>query len=103
MATLFRKRTVEFFRACNVYCNPPDDKVIVAPVFNHGGLVAEKADQSVVIAFSDALAIHETIVQALDDCEYEPEFDSNRANGQRTRRPATGLSRSSNPILFSCR
>jgi hypothetical protein len=33
----------EYFRACNVYCQPDADQIIVAAVYNHGGLMTAAA------------------------------------------------------------
>jgi hypothetical protein len=65
----------EFFRACNVYCRPESNQVIVAAVYNHGGLTAEMPAGASVFAFSDSDALKRAIQAALDRCEYEEKFN----------------------------
>jgi hypothetical protein len=61
----------EFFRACNVYCQPDADQVIVAAVYNHGGLMAEKPGGTTVAGFSNSVKLHDAVHAALEACEYE--------------------------------
>jgi hypothetical protein len=68
-------RVREFFRACNVYCQPDADQVIVAAVYNHGGLVAEKPRGATIVKFSDSAKLHEAVRAALDACDYEENFN----------------------------
>jgi hypothetical protein len=65
----------EFFKACNVYCRPESNQAIIAAVYNHGGLTAEKPGGSTVVAFSDSTALKQEIQAALGCCEYEEKFD----------------------------
>ncbi|MFA6959026.1 MAG: hypothetical protein WC538_24400 [Thermoanaerobaculia bacterium] len=65
----------ESFRACNVYCHADADKAIVAAVFNHGGLVAEKPGGATTLAFSDLDALEEAVQAALRACEFRLDFD----------------------------
>lgn len=65
----------EFFKACNVYCRPDADQVIVASVYNHGGLMAEKPGGATLVRFSDPAALNIAIHAALDACEYEENFN----------------------------
>jgi hypothetical protein len=65
----------EFFRACNVYCQPDMDQVIVATVYNHGGLTAEKPGGTSAVSFSDPAKLHEAVVAALQACEYTTIFN----------------------------
>jgi hypothetical protein len=61
----------EFFRACNVYCRPEADQVIVASVYNHGGLMAEKAAGASIVMFSDPAKLHGAVRAAHDACNEE--------------------------------
>ena len=65
----------EFFKACNVYCRPEADQVIVASVFNHGGLMAEKPGGSTIARFSDSAALNAAVRDALEACEYNEQFN----------------------------
>jgi hypothetical protein len=65
----------EYFRACNVYCRPDADQVIVASVYNHGGLMAEKQGGASIVKFSDPASLHDAIRAALDACEYDAHFN----------------------------
>jgi hypothetical protein len=65
----------EFFRACNVYCQPDADRAIVAAVFNHGGLIAEKPGGATIVKFSDPAKLHDAVRAALEACEYEENFN----------------------------
>jgi len=65
----------EFFRACNVYCQPALDQVIVAAVYNHGGPMAEKPNGATIVKFSDSARLHDAVRAALDVCEYEENFN----------------------------
>jgi hypothetical protein len=65
----------EFFRACNVYCRPEADQVIVASVYNHGGLMAEKPGGASIVMFSDPAKLHDAVRAALDACEYVENFN----------------------------
>jgi hypothetical protein len=65
----------DYFRACNVYCQPDADQVIVAAVYNHGGLMAEKPGGATLVKFSDSASLHEAVRAALNACEYEVNFD----------------------------
>lgn len=65
----------EFFRACNVYCQPEVDQVVVAAVYNHGGLLAEMPGRATIGKFSDSVKLHDAVRAALGACEYEPDFD----------------------------
>jgi hypothetical protein len=76
----------EFFRACNVYCRPESNQAIVATVYNHGGLTAEKPGGASVVVFSDSPALKRAIQAALDCCEYEENF--NYSGLKRTDWPA---------------
>jgi len=67
--------TREFFRACNVYCQPDADQVIIAAVYNHGGLMAEKPGGATIVKFSDSARLHEAVRAALEACEYEEDFN----------------------------
>jgi hypothetical protein len=85
MFDLFRKRPVqhqqpdgttrEFFKACNVYCRPESDQVIVASVYNHGGLMAEKPGGASIASFSDTSALNSAICASIDGCQYEENFN----------------------------
>jgi hypothetical protein len=86
MFGLFKKQPVEhatprdgiareFFKACNVYCRSEADQAIVASVYNHGGLMAEKPGGSSIVKFSDSAALSGAIRAALDACEYEENFN----------------------------
>lgn len=85
MFGLFKKRSTRetgergFFRACNVYCHPETDKAIVAAVFNHGGLIAEKPGGSVAIAFSVRTDLEAAVQNALAECEHVLEFDYSKS------------------------
>ncbi|MBI3407960.1 MAG: hypothetical protein HY040_06345 [Planctomycetes bacterium] len=76
----------EYFKACNVYCRPESNQAIVAAVFNHGGMTAEKPGDTSVVAFSDSEALKRTIKAALDRCEYEE--NCNYLGSKRTDWPA---------------
>jgi len=65
----------EFFKACNVYCRPDADQVIVASVYNHGGLMAEKPGGALIVKYSDSVALNAAVRAALDACEYEEDFN----------------------------
>jgi hypothetical protein len=65
----------EFFKACTVYCQPDADQVIVAAVYNHGGMTAEKPGGTTTAKFSDAAVLHETVRASLEACEYEENFN----------------------------
>ena len=67
--------TREYFRACNVYCKPDADQVIVAAVYNHGGLMAEKPGHAAIVKFSDLAKLQAAVLAALDACEYEENFN----------------------------
>jgi hypothetical protein len=83
MLGLFKKQSAEpakpavreFIRACNVYCRPDADQVIVASVYNHGGLMAEKPGSASIVKLSDPAALHSAVRAALDACEYEENFN----------------------------
>ncbi len=70
-----RPASREFFRACNVYCRPDADQVIVASVYNHGGLMAEKPGAASVMRYFDSSTLHEAVCAALAACEYEDDFN----------------------------
>ena len=65
----------EFFKACNLYCRPEADQVIVASVFNHGGLMAEKPGGAKIARFSDSAALNAAVRAALDTCEFKGQFN----------------------------
>src|SRR4051794_34486291 len=75
VSCLFGALMREYFRACNVYCRPETNRAIVAAVYNHGGLTAEKPGGAAAVAFADAEALTRAIQAALDGCEYGGEFD----------------------------
>jgi hypothetical protein len=79
MLGFFKKRpekTVrEYFRACNVYCQPAVDQVVVAAVYNHGGLMAEMPGGATVVKFTDTKTLHEAVRSALENCVYEENFN----------------------------
>jgi hypothetical protein len=81
MFGLFKKESAkpvparEFFRACNVYCQPDADQVIVAAVYNHGGLMAEMPGGARIVKFSDSPKLHEAVRAALEACEYQKNFN----------------------------
>jgi hypothetical protein len=64
-----------FFRACNVYCRPESDEVIVASVFNHGGPTAEKPGGATITKYSDTSLLSDTVRASLACCEYQEHFD----------------------------
>jgi hypothetical protein len=76
----------EFFKACNVYCHPESNQAIVAAVYNHGGLTAEKPGGAAVVPLADSHALKHAIQAALDSCEYEENF--NYSGLKRTDWPA---------------
>jgi hypothetical protein len=65
----------EFFKACNVYCRPESDQVIVATMYNHGGPTAERPGGASIVGFSDSSTLNATIRAALDCCEYEENYN----------------------------
>ena len=65
----------EYFRACNVYCQPDADQVIVAAVYNHGGLMVEIPGGATLVKFSESAELHEAVRAALAACEYEENFN----------------------------
>lgn len=65
----------DFFKACNVYCCPETNRAIVASVYNHGGLTAEKPGGASLVPFADSEALEHAIQAALDGCEYEEDFN----------------------------
>jgi hypothetical protein len=75
MSGLFKRPAREFFRACNVYCRPDADQVIVAAVFNHGGLTAEMPGGTSIVKFSDSPVLHEAVRAALEACKYAENFN----------------------------
>jgi hypothetical protein len=73
--TVGRKPAREFLRACNVYCQPEDDRVIVTALYNHGGLMAEMPGGATIAMFSDTAKLHEAVRAALEACKYEEDFN----------------------------
>lgn len=65
----------EFPKACNVYCHPEGDRAIVAAVYNHSGLFAEKPNETCVIDFSDGDALNRAIQTAIGNCEFVEDFN----------------------------
>ena len=76
----------EFLKACNVYCHPENDRAIVAAVYNHSGLFAEKPNETSVIEFSDGDALSLAIQTAISRCEFAEDF--NYSDLKRTDWPA---------------
>jgi hypothetical protein len=68
----------EFRRSCNVYCQPKSDQAIIASVYEHGGLTAEKAGGACVFPLADKAALTTGIQAALSQCEYRSHFDYSR-------------------------
>lgn len=65
----------EFFKACNLYCHPNADQVIVVSVYNHGGLMAEKPGGATTVKLTDSATLDSAIRTALDACEFETNFN----------------------------
>ena len=80
----------EYFRACNVYCCPESNKAIVASVYNHGGMTAERVGGAWGVDFADSQALQCAIQTALDRCEYKENF--NYSGLKRTDWPAFEVS-----------
>lgn len=65
----------DFYRACNVYCNPTKDLAIVASVYNHGGLLAEKLGGATILSLSNSEELNKAVQASLACCEYEANFN----------------------------
>ena len=65
----------EYVRVCNVFCCREKDRAIVASVFNHGGLFAEKPGGTTTCALSNTQELGGLVKNALSACEYEENFN----------------------------
>ncbi|HEU4699668.1 MAG TPA: hypothetical protein VFS40_10835 [Gemmatimonadales bacterium] len=74
---MFRRKQAPpaFVRGCTVYFAPGHDTVLVAALFNHGGLFAEQPDGVARCATGDVPALGAAARAALAACRYEPAFD----------------------------
>ena len=78
MFGLLKKPTAQphrLLRACNVYCCPVADRVIVASVYDRGGLWVEKPGGALIVDFSDAGALNAAIRKSLDSYEYREDLN----------------------------
>lgn len=64
-----------FVRACALYAPVEGETALVAAMFNHGGLFAERDDGVVAVPARDAVAIGRAVREALDGTVYETEFN----------------------------
>ena len=82
-----------FVRGCSIYLSAAEGVALVATVFNHGGLFAERPDAVASTSLGDVEQLGRLIHDALAGCAYEPQFDYREL--KRTEWPAfrrSGLS-----------
>jgi hypothetical protein len=77
------KPVQEFIRGCAIYLSAEHETTLVAAMFNHAGLFAEREGEVSLGPLRDAEALGRLTREALDGCAYQPEFnyrDRNRTD-----------------------
>ena len=75
-----------FMRSCKVYFSEQHQAALVATMVNHAGLLAERPNGVLKAPFGDAGELGRLARAALEECEWQPEF--NQPNRKRTEWPA---------------
>ncbi len=71
-------RPSKFVRACNVYLPRHGEMALLAAVYNHGGLYAEKPGPVYECDCSDAELLGQVANNKLAECEFRENFDYSR-------------------------